>query len=43
MDREGRARARRPGEAGSLSMSWKMTPVIKAVKGSLKRGKEGPT
>jgi hypothetical protein len=32
MDRERRARARRPGEADNLPISWKMAPVIKAVK-----------
>jgi hypothetical protein len=42
MNREGRARARSSGEVGN-PISWKMAPVIKAVKGSLKRGKEGPT
>jgi len=31
MDRKGRARARRPGEAGN-PISWKMAPVIKVVK-----------
>jgi hypothetical protein len=31
VDREGRAGARRPGEAGN-PISWKMAPVIKAVK-----------
>ena len=32
MDREGRARARRPGEADNPPIYWKMAPVIKVVK-----------
>ena len=32
MDREGRAGVRRAGEADNLPISWKMAPVIKAVK-----------